>query len=331
MDWTSKDAAKVGVVETTIKITAYPHPRYPNLVYYDLPGVNTPKFPQATYLDAINVEMYDFFVLTSSNRFSEIDGWLAKELANRKKPFYFVQTKVDEDVRNNHDMMKKSKDETLNEIRHDCQQNLQKSTLGVQQTLKVFLVSSRNPMDFDFPEFQSKMIHDAPEGKRKALISTIASFSPIMINIKRKNLEGQIIRLTAQRALTFLPVKSREHKPFIQKTLENFKTQLGIDPKSTQAMKELCRVVLEEIQTDSCETSKLLARCEEDVKAFMTKSTIANILKYIPVVGTAVGCVADAFVWQSFFNKLLNLCVKEAELLHKAVAEALSDRENIPS
>jgi len=32
-------AAKVGVVETTRVIQSYSHPSYPNLVFYDLPGL----------------------------------------------------------------------------------------------------------------------------------------------------------------------------------------------------------------------------------------------------------------------------------------------------
>ena len=32
-------AAKVGVVETTRIIQSYSHPSYPNLVFYDLPGL----------------------------------------------------------------------------------------------------------------------------------------------------------------------------------------------------------------------------------------------------------------------------------------------------
>jgi hypothetical protein len=32
-------AAKVGVVETTRLIQSYSHPSYPNLVFYDLPGL----------------------------------------------------------------------------------------------------------------------------------------------------------------------------------------------------------------------------------------------------------------------------------------------------
>ncbi|CAF4755681.1 unnamed protein product, partial [Rotaria magnacalcarata] len=43
-------AAKVGVVETTRIILSYSHPSYPNLVFYDLPGVGTLEFKQSTYL-----------------------------------------------------------------------------------------------------------------------------------------------------------------------------------------------------------------------------------------------------------------------------------------
>jgi len=34
-----ESAAKVGVVETTRIIQSYSHPSYPNLVFYDLPGL----------------------------------------------------------------------------------------------------------------------------------------------------------------------------------------------------------------------------------------------------------------------------------------------------
>jgi len=345
IDWTSKDAAKVGVVKTTKEITAfphpiktitaYPHPRYTNLVYYDLPGVNTPRFPRKLYLNFINLYEYDFFVLVSSDEFTDDDGWLAKELEDRRKPFYFVRTKIDSDIRNNL-MMKKSQSETLNDIRNDCKQDLlQILSTRIYPTsripgIPIFLVNNENPMAFDFPEFQSKMTQDAPKEKRKALISSIASFSPIMIGLKRKNMKGRIRRLSILRAITFLPVQSHEHAPFIEQTLDDFKTQLGIDTKSTQAMKELCGVVLEELQTDSCVTSELLARCEEDVKTFMAKRTFANIIELFPLLGTSVGCIAEVFVWHKFFNELLNLCVQEAGLLHKAVADALSDRENHP-
>ena len=74
LDETSDTAANVGVKETTKTINAYPHPQHSNLVYYDLPGVNTTTFPQSTYLDQIKVHDYDYFLLISAGRFSQNDG-----------------------------------------------------------------------------------------------------------------------------------------------------------------------------------------------------------------------------------------------------------------
>ena len=71
-------AAKVGVVETTRIIQSYSHPSYPNLVFYDLPGLYSPflsvvifssilfqgvgtlEFKRSTYLNQVNFPRYDF-------------------------------------------------------------------------------------------------------------------------------------------------------------------------------------------------------------------------------------------------------------------------------
>jgi len=42
-------SAQVGLVETTMKPTAYAHPNFPNVIFWDLPGVGTPKNPKSTY------------------------------------------------------------------------------------------------------------------------------------------------------------------------------------------------------------------------------------------------------------------------------------------
>ncbi|XP_015770548.1 PREDICTED: interferon-inducible GTPase 1-like, partial [Acropora digitifera] len=38
-------AAEVGVAETTLEPTPYGHPTSPNIVFWDLPGIGTPNYP----------------------------------------------------------------------------------------------------------------------------------------------------------------------------------------------------------------------------------------------------------------------------------------------
>jgi hypothetical protein len=80
-------AANVGVVETTNEPTPYEHPDFPNLKIWDLPGkisffflfrillvliigVGTPNYPRSCYLEKIQFERYDFFLILCRTRFT---------------------------------------------------------------------------------------------------------------------------------------------------------------------------------------------------------------------------------------------------------------------
>ena len=94
-------AAPVGVTETTLKIDSFAHPDNPNLTFWDLPGVGSNEFPKETYLSDIQVDRYDFFLLITSTRFTENDTWLGAEFRKRNKKYFFVRTKIEQDVSNN--------------------------------------------------------------------------------------------------------------------------------------------------------------------------------------------------------------------------------------
>lgn len=79
-------AARVGVVETTNEPKAYEHPDFANLKVWDLPGrdiplfettcrriilgVGTPNYPRSEYLQKIQFERYDFFLILCRTRFT---------------------------------------------------------------------------------------------------------------------------------------------------------------------------------------------------------------------------------------------------------------------
>jgi energy-coupling factor transporter ATP-binding protein EcfA2 len=80
-------SASVGVVETTNQPTPYEHPDFPNLKIWDLPGthfflfdsfeqkililgVGTPNYPRSCYLEKIQFERYDFFLILCRTRFT---------------------------------------------------------------------------------------------------------------------------------------------------------------------------------------------------------------------------------------------------------------------
>uniref|UniRef100_A0A3Q3CJD3 IRG-type G domain-containing protein n=1 Tax=Haplochromis burtoni TaxID=8153 RepID=A0A3Q3CJD3_HAPBU len=91
-------AAPTGVTECTMEVKEYFHPNYPNVKFWDLPGVGTPNFPSDTYLESVGFEKFDFFIIIAAARFKENDVKLAQEIQRMKKKFYFVRSKIDDDI-----------------------------------------------------------------------------------------------------------------------------------------------------------------------------------------------------------------------------------------
>jgi predicted GTPase len=170
-------AAPVGVVEKTTKRSKYIDPKYPERVYWDLPGCGTPSFPRETYLDKVGFDEYDFFLIVSSNRFKENDAWLAEEITKRKREFFFVRNKIDIDVHNERrDHPKRNETEILDQIRKNCVQNLRTST---KSEVQVYLISSvlSEKNKWDFTRLVDDSIRETIRLKQELLINQLKSFS----------------------------------------------------------------------------------------------------------------------------------------------------------
>uniref|UniRef100_A0A3B1ICZ9 IRG-type G domain-containing protein n=1 Tax=Astyanax mexicanus TaxID=7994 RepID=A0A3B1ICZ9_ASTMX len=158
-------AAKTGVNETTAEPTPYNHPTMSNVTLWDLPGVGSLNFTARTYVKEMQFEKYDFFFVVSSERFRENDIMLAKEIQKGNKRFYFIRSKVDNDIRGEERKKTFDREETLSKIRRDCQENLKE--LG---NPPVFLISSCNLSEFDFEKLVSTLNSELPQHKQYALV-----------------------------------------------------------------------------------------------------------------------------------------------------------------
>lgn len=68
-----RDDAKTGSTETTIKITPYSSPEYPNIVYWDIPGGGTEKFNIKDYFENMCLFCFDFILIVVGNRITQFD------------------------------------------------------------------------------------------------------------------------------------------------------------------------------------------------------------------------------------------------------------------
>ncbi|XP_031734866.1 interferon-inducible GTPase 5-like isoform X2 [Anarrhichthys ocellatus] len=186
LDDGDKGAAPTGVVETTSVVTSYPHPQHPNVVFWDLPGIGTTKFPADKYLKLVGFEKFDFFIIISATRFRENDTKLAEEIQKMEKKFYFVRSKIDDDIRNEKRGQKSAfnEEQTLNKIRENCIQGV--------KSQQVFLVSSVELHLYDFRLLEETLRRELPAHKRHALLLAVPNISLGIISKKKEALQSQI-------------------------------------------------------------------------------------------------------------------------------------------
>uniref|UniRef100_A0A3P9DSI9 IRG-type G domain-containing protein n=1 Tax=Maylandia zebra TaxID=106582 RepID=A0A3P9DSI9_9CICH len=159
-------AAPTGVKQTTSEVTLYPHPNYSNVTLWDLPGIGSTKFPAKKYLKLVGFEKFDFFIIISDTHFRENDVKLAQEIQKMKKKFYFVRSKIDNDINAERRKRDFSAERTLTEIRDDCVHSLQDI-----ESPQVFLVSSFKQHWCDFSLLQETLERELPMKKRDFLFS----------------------------------------------------------------------------------------------------------------------------------------------------------------
>uniref|UniRef100_A0A8C8SBI8 IRG-type G domain-containing protein n=1 Tax=Pelusios castaneus TaxID=367368 RepID=A0A8C8SBI8_9SAUR len=182
-------AAPTGVKETTKKAQSYSHPTSPNVILWDLPGIESPNYPAATYKKDVNLDDYDFFVIISAGRFSMADIHLAKLISSMEKKFYFVRSKVDVDLANEQRKRDFNEETTLRIIRNDCVEQLQKAGIISPQ---VFLVSRWNFDKYDSPQLQKTFVDELDTHRRYVLICALPRSSEEILNEKQKVLQEQI-------------------------------------------------------------------------------------------------------------------------------------------
>ena len=137
----AEGAANVDVTECTQDWKRYEDPNNANIEYWDLPGMGTEDFPAKTYFEDVKLNEYDTFVILTANRFTKDDLELANKITSHGKKYFFVRSKIDQDVRN---AKRSSRPESFNEanvlakIRSKCVEKLGDLLSNKE---KIFLIS----------------------------------------------------------------------------------------------------------------------------------------------------------------------------------------------
>uniref|UniRef100_A0A8C3XPA0 IRG-type G domain-containing protein n=1 Tax=Chelydra serpentina TaxID=8475 RepID=A0A8C3XPA0_CHESE len=180
-------AAPTGVTETTTEL-------------WDLPGIGAPDFQPKTYLRKVNFKRYDFFVIIASERFKCNHAALAREIERMGKRFYFVRSKVDEDLRNEERDHPRtfSQERVLERLRMDCRKHLERAGISNPE---IFLLSSCEFTRYDAPALLKALQDDLPSLQRLAFLLSLPNLSAEIIEEKKAALKKLIWLISLLSAL----------------------------------------------------------------------------------------------------------------------------------
>ncbi|XP_074548530.1 interferon-inducible GTPase 5-like [Halichoeres trimaculatus] len=320
VDDDDEKAAPTGVVETTEVVRDYPHPDFSNVTLWDLPGVGTMKFPAAEYLKKVGFERFDFFIIVSADRFRENDVKLAKEIRKMKKKFYFVRSKIDQDVSNEKIRTEKSiryfsEEGTLGQIKDNCTQGLRKQGF---QSPQVFLVSSHKPHLYDFPDLLRTLERELPEHKKNAFLLAMPNTSQEMIDRKKKAFKSKIkyvATLSAAVAAVAVPGLSvAVDLALLVGVVTRYVSGFGLNISSLKRLSNYTGVYIEDLKEVIVSPLAATKITPELVLKTMSQTAILPALliaeegsKFIPVFGIPVS-MALSF---TFTYKALNLFLND--------------------
>ncbi|XP_039178659.1 interferon-inducible GTPase 5-like [Crotalus tigris] len=169
-----EEVAEVWIAEETKEPKAHPHPSLPNTTIWELPEIRTCNSNAAEYLKKVQFERYDVFVLIVTDRFTENDAFLAKEIQRRRKKFYFVRSKIDISIEGERRKRNFNMEQTLETIRNYCEDTLKEAA---ELSARVFLVSNLHAHMYAFPLLRETMATELPDYKKHLLTLAVHVFS----------------------------------------------------------------------------------------------------------------------------------------------------------
>ncbi|KAK2901474.1 hypothetical protein Q8A67_009589 [Cirrhinus molitorella] len=312
-------SAKTGPVETTMEPEAYHHPKYKNVKVWDLPGIGTPNFKAKEYLNLVEFERYDFFIIIASDRFRECHTQLAKEITRMGKTFYFVRSKMDSIIEA--EKRKKSFDQkrTLDTIREDCEKGLRNA--GVENPV-VFLISNFELGKYDLNLLQERMEQELPQHKRRVLMLALPNITLEINEKKKKALEeniGKVALLSAFVATVPVPGLSvAVDLVIVTKEIETYYSTFGLDDPSLQKLCERSGKTIEEFKSlmksplsGGINPASLLSLAGA-ASLVVAENTVEYAVSLVPLLGSVVAGGMSYMTVSAMLKRALNDIAEDA-------------------
>ena len=305
-----KGAAETGVIATTRKAAIYYHPINNKIKFWDLPGIGTPNYPDLeTYCKKVDFEKYDTFLILTAGRFTENNLQLARKVKSITKSFFFVRTKIDNDIHNESRKKAFNEESTLKAVREDCWKNLEGLTAG---DTEVFLISNHETANWDFDCLTQAILDALPVHQKESLTLSLTSPSRDLIKRKVEVLRGRIWKVAGVSAtVAAVPVPGLSvafDVGLLIKEINFYKFQLGIPDENSKGFQGT--------------TSEVILKMKHSFSAYVLGSTAEEFARFIPLLGSPI---AGSLSFASTYM-FLHECLKEVEEAALTFLEETSSR-----
>ncbi|XP_028404190.1 uncharacterized protein LOC114526864 isoform X1 [Dendronephthya gigantea] len=240
----SPSAARVGVVDETMKVESYPYKDNKNITISDCPGFGTPEYADNVhdYCGKIGFNTFSGFIIIDCDRFTNESKEMAQKLLEHEKPFFFVRAKIDQDIRNQKKFVQKSNFNEVNmlaKIRNNCIKNLGK----VIKESDIYLISNQFPHKWDFPRLNMAIRDKLPSRERECFLFSMANLSKEILVEKIATLRGRIYYVhfisRFNRALTWKSYWQKFNNQLILGRIPMFREKLGFPEIDSPKFKEM--------------------------------------------------------------------------------------------
>ncbi|XP_067268079.1 interferon-inducible GTPase 5-like [Chanodichthys erythropterus] len=312
-------SAKTGPVETTMEPEVYLHPKYKNVNVWDLPGIGTPNFKADEYLELVQFERYDFFIIIASERFRECHTQLAKEIMRMGKKFYFVRTKIDSTItaekrKKNFDLRK-----TLDTIREDCENGLKK--ISIKDPV-VFLISGWELGKYDLNQLQERMEKELPQHKRHVLMLALPNITHEINEKKKKVFEDNIAKVAFLSAfVATVPIPGLSFAvdlAIVKEQTEMYYSAFGLDDTSLQKLCEKSGQSIEEMKSQMKSSLRFginpasILTLLGAASLAVAEDVVEYVVSLIPIIGSVVAGGMSYMTVSTMLKRALNDIAEDA-------------------
>ena len=177
--------ADVGVTETTMEV-GQPYENR-GLLFYDLPGYPTEKFPRETYIEKMGIKDSDCVIIVTSDRFYEDELLLIREISKIQPSIaiYAVRTKIDYSVQRNRKDKGEDEETTLRKIYEELRDNIQDAPVK-----GIYLTSADYPTAYDLDKLLNDISSNLSEIKKECFTADVTITSEKIIKGKKEILDS---------------------------------------------------------------------------------------------------------------------------------------------